>query len=519
MQDNTQGVNFWHLYQGYIHDNYDDKNQRRYEWSFETNDGKNLWVDIVATRIFLDNENIDYLMFRNITVRKEMELELQHQKNRLFYQANHDLLTGLPNRSFFAKDTKQFIDDNNCEVSTMALLFFDLDRFKAINDSLGHNVGDAVLQVISKRLQDYLHHDGLIARLGGDEFVVVLKNIHKTMIVQVCQDILSEVSAPIEVENYTLYTSASIGISLCPDDSTNVMSLLKYADTAMYHSKQEGGNTFAFYSREMSKAAYEQVLMEKDLRQSLRNQDLEVYYQPQFDAQDGRVIGAEALIRWRHPELGLLTPGSFIDLAKKTGLILDLDMWVMQESIRVLGTWLREGLVLGRLALNMTMRQLEYPSLVVDIGEMLERYGVDSSMLELEVTEGDMMTKPDIVISALDKISKLGVHISIDDFGTGYSSLSHLKKLPIDKLKIDQSFIQDIPYDDDAVAIVKTVIDLARNLHLEVIAEGVENESQKTFLLEEGCRYVQGYHFSKPLNKLQMTELLQKNNGISISDV
>jgi len=473
--------------------------------------GETFWTDIMLTSMVLNGRDVLYLVCRDISQRKEMELELSHQKSILYYQANHDELTGLPNRILFSKEIQQSIVEHTQNKKEFALLFFDLDRFKGINDSLGHNIGDKVLQIIANRLKESLRKNSFISRLGGDEFVVILKDIKSNNdIVLVAQRILNVVKEPISIGNHTLYTSASIGISICPKNDMNAQNLLKYADAAMYKAKDEGGNNYQFYANEMTKLVYEQVIMERDLREGIKNDELVVYYQPVINAVTNEIIGVEALIRWYHPRLGILSPDMFIPLSKKAGMVIELDLWVMKTAMRDVSSWYAEGLQPGFLALNLTMRQLEYPPLIQEMKDMFHIYNFKAQWLELEITESEMMKKPDEVISLLKKLNYLGIGIAIDDFGTGYSSLSYLKHLPIDKLKIDKSFIKDIPQDEDAVVIVKTIIALATSLHLDVIAEGVEQEEQKEFLVAHGCRDIQGYYYSKPLSSKDMKAMFEQ---------
>jgi diguanylate cyclase (GGDEF)-like protein len=497
-----------------FHKKVKDEEYVQFEWEFETCNKERFWADLQVMSMTLNGKEVTYLVCRDISQRKEMEMELRRQQNSLYYQAHHDALTGLPNRTLFVDEMNRIIAKGYTKDHNMALLFFDLDRFKSINDSLGHDIGDKVLQVVSERMQALLHQESILARLGGDEFVLLLKKVQsEEEVIETAKRVLEVIKKPMNIDNYTLYTSASIGISLCPRDDTNVKNLLKFADTAMYQAKEDGGDTYHFYHKEMTEIAYEQVLMEKDLRLGIANNELRVYYQPQYDARTETIIGVEALIRWQHPKLGLLSPLSFIELAKKTGLIVELDLWVMEHAIKEVAGWYEEGLNPGILSLNMTMKQLEYPNLLEVLQQTMEGFGFQASWLELEVTETDMMTKPKKVISLLNELNKVGIYIAIDDFGTGYSSLSHLKRLPIDKLKIDQSFVREIPYDEDAVSIVKTIISLAKNLRMDVIAEGVEEEAQIRFLLDEGCNYIQGYYYHQPLNSEQMYRLLKEQKN------
>jgi len=474
--------------------------------------GETFWADIILTKTALKGRDIIYVVCRDITERKEMELELARQKNILYYQAHHDALTGLPNRVLVMKELKIGLEEARRKKTSLALMFLDLDRFKRINDSLGHDVGDKVIHIVGERLRQSLRKEDIVSRLGGDEFLVIMKNVENKQAIEAeARRILQLVDEPISVEHHTLYAAVSIGISCYPEDSTNAEDLLKYADTAMYKGKEEGGNNFQFYSSEMTDLAYEHVMMERDLREGIKNVNFEVYYQPQINIESGKIIGVEALVRWNHPTVGLLAPDIFLPIAEKTGLIVELDLWVMRTAMKTVSDWYAKGLNPGDLALNMSMKQLEYPVLTQKIVETFLECDFRAEWLELEITETEVMKKPEKVIPILEKLHELGISLAIDDFGTGYSSLSHLKRLPIDKLKIDKSFISDIPDNDDAVAIVDTMITLSESLHLNIIAEGVETKAQRDFLFAHGCHNVQGYYYSKPVNHEEMQRLLMGN--------
>jgi len=481
----------------------------QFEFMYKKANGESFWTDIMLTRMVLNDRDIIYVVCRDISSRKEMELELSRQKSILYYQANHDALTGLPNRIHFKKELKKELKKTAKLKTKLALMFIDLDRFKKINDSLGHDIGDKVIHIIGERLKRSIRKDDMVARLGGDEFLLMLKNVKKDEDILIeAERMLKIIEEPIVVEDYTLYSSASIGISCYPEDDMDESNLLKYADTAMYKAKEEGGNNFQFYQSEMTDTAYEHVMMERDLREGILSGNFEVYYQPQIDVKNEKIIGVEALVRWHHPVVGLLSPDIFIPLAEKTGLIVALDLWVMKTAMRQVAEWHAEELDPGTLALNMSMKQLESSSFEEEVHRSLDLCGFKKQWLTFEITETEVMKKPDEVIAILETLHNLGIAIAIDDFGTGYSSLSHLKRLPIDKLKIDKTFISDIPADEDAIAIVKTIIALAETLNLDVIAEGVEEEVQKEFLLEQGCHIVQGYYYSKPLPTDEMREML-----------
>jgi len=488
-----------------------EKGNHQFEWVCKKENGRLFWTDIMLTYITLNGRETIYVVCRDISEKKEIELELARQKNVLYYRANHDELTGLANRVLFMSELTKGLQEAKELHQELVLMFIDLDRFKKINDSLGHSIGDSVLNIIGERLRLIVDKDDMVARLGGDEFLVMIKDVkkHNDILIK-ANKILNIIKEPIIIDHYTLYSSASIGIGRYPVDDVNADNLLKYADTAMYKAKEEGGNNYQFYTKEMTERAYEHVMMEKDLREGIKNGDFEVYYQPQMNVKTGKMIGLEALVRWNHPTVGVLAPDIFIPLSEKTGLIIELDLWVMKRAMEDVAKWYAEGLSPGILALNVSMKQLEYPYLQEEILKNSQMFQFNHKWLELEITETEVMKNPEKVIGILDDLHTLGLSIAIDDFGTGYSSLSHLKRLPIDKVKIDKSFIFDIPEDETALAIVNTMIVLGKSLHLDVIAEGVEDEAQQNLLLDYGCHYTQGYYYSKPISAKKMRTMLMK---------
>lgn len=483
----------------------------QFEFVFKKATGADFWTDVMITGMEVNGKDIFYVVCRDISRKKEMELELARQKNIFYYQANHDDLTGLANRTFFMKELEKGLRDSNKFGKELAIMFIDLDRFKKINDSLGHDVGDKVIRIVGERLKRSIRKNDIIARLGGDEFLLMMKEIEKyeDIVVQAGR-ILKLLDEPVSLEDHTLYLFASIGISRYPVDSLSASNLLKYADTAMYRAKEEGGNNFQFYASEMTEIAYEHVMMERDLREGVKNKDFEVYYQPQISLESEKIVGVEALVRWKHPIVGILLPDMFLPLAEKTGLIHELDLWVMQTAMHEISLWYAEGLDPGVLALNVGMKQLEYPSFIDEIKKNLKAYKLKSKWLEVEITETEVMRNPENVISILETLHVLGISIAIDDFGTGYSSLSHLKRLPIDTLKIDKSFIADILHNEDAIVIVNTMVALAESLRMKVIAEGVESKAQKDFLFSHGCYNVQGYYYSQPVPAEEMKVMLRR---------
>jgi len=439
---------------------------------------------------------------QDISRRKKAEDDLYHQ-------VHHDALTGLPNRVLFYDRLEQGIIKAKRHSEVLALFFIDLDKFKHINDSLGHMTGDSVLKIVSKRLKDIIRKEDTVARLSGDEFTIIIEELKNPQDASIlAEKILAILKEPIHIDNHTLYVSGSVGISMYPGDATDGHDLLKYADTAMYKAKEEGRNNFQFYSPEMTAIAMKRIVMKTCLRQAIDQAELLINYQPQINSCRNELIGLEALVRWQHPTMGLLSPDKFIPLAEDTGMIIEVDKWVMRTSMKQVSDWYKEGLKPGVLALNLSVKQLESHDFIEVIKESIQAYDFKAEWLELEITEGQMMTKPEEVISKLEEINDLGVSISIDDFGTGYSSLSLLKRLPIHRLKIDQSFIQDIPDDEEDAAIVNAIIALARSLKLDLVAEGVETSEQKEFLVNSGCINMQGYYFSHPVSAEEMKDIL-----------
>ncbi len=443
-----------------------------------------------------------------------VQLAQEHKKQAelMEYQAYHDTLTGLPNRTLFKDRLQQVIIASKRYKQKFALLFIDLDQFKKINDSLGHHIGDEVLIETAKRFQTILREEDTLSRLGGDEFTVILKNIKtKKDIAKVAQKLINSMKKPLVTKHHTLHISSSIGISTYPDDASTQNDLIKFADTAMYKAKEEGRNNFQFYSSEMTQQAFQRVVLENSLRVAVKEKQFEAYFQPQYDAQKETIVGMEALVRWIHPHVGIIAPGEFIPLAQESGLIIEIDKLVMQQAMEQFSQWYKKGFNPGVLALNLSMRQLNENNFITDLLETMDRYNFKASWLELEVTEGQVMSNPEQSIRKLSRLNKLGIEIAIDDFGTGYSSLSYLKKLPLNKLKIDQSFIRDIPKNEDDIAITKAIIALGKSLNLKLIAEGVETKEQRDFIVQNRCEYIQGYYYSKPLKSEEITGLLEAN--------
>lgn len=432
-------------------------------------------------------------LFSDITNLKQSEEQLE----RL---AHHDPLTELPNRLLFNARLSHALEHSRRANQRLALLFIDLDRFKHINDSFGHGVGDELLRQVAGRLTGCMREEDTVARIGGDEFIVLLESIGEpTHVVVAAEKIIDNFALPFQLQEREVFISPSIGISIYPRDGSDCGSLLRNADTAMYRAKEAGRNGFAFYTEEMTAQAVQRVLLESNLRKALERDELLLYYQPQLDMESGKLIGAEALLRWQQPEMGLIPPDRFIPLAEENGLILPIGEWVLHTACRQAKRWLEQGLAFGRMSVNIARPQIQRGDLVRLVEQVLRETGLPPHCLELEVTESVIMEDFDQAIAVLEGLRALGVRLAMDDFGTGYSSLANLKRLPIEQLKIDQSFVRDIPDDSDDMAITRAVIALGLSLQLEVIAEGVESEQQRRFLLQEGCRLGQGYLFQRPV--------------------
>lgn len=453
----------------------------------------------------MNYNGIDSFVIFDIDITETVKLE-----EELSHQANHDSLTKLPNRALFQDRLTQTIASAQRNNGQFALLFIDLDQFKKINDSLGHNIGDDVLIHVASRLEKSLREQDSLARLGGDEFTVILKNIKNIQgASKVAKKIIDSMKEPILTNNHSLYVSSSIGISIYPKDATTQADLIKYADTAMYKAKDRGRDNFQFYSSHMTELALKRIELESSLRVAIKEEELHVYFQPQFDLKNNNIIGMEALVRWQHPTLGLILPDHFLPTAKDTDLVLEIDKLVMIKAMKQFALWHCDDLNPGTLALNLTMRQLDKKNFIKNLLNTMESLDFKPQWLELEITEGEVMKNAEASIEKLNQINEIGVDLAIDDFGTGYSSLAYLKKLPLDRLKIDQSFVKEIPHNDDDSSIIKAIIALGKSLNLGLTAEGVETKEQKEFLTEHGCCSIQGFYSARPMTITDMTKLLR----------
>jgi len=443
-------------------------------------------------------------IFDDITERKRAEQQVQHL-------AYSDTLTGLPNRALLMHQLRDALARCDREATQLAVLFLDLDRFKPINDTMGHAVGDELLKAVAQRLRNCVRRSDTVARLGGDEFVVVLAGIRaQREATRAAQEIIERIAEPFVCDRHEIFSSMSIGIATYPADGRDPGTLLKSADMAMYVSKQRGRGNYQFYSHEMNQAARERLELENSLRRALRQQEFSLWYQPQVNLADGRVTGLEALLRWHHPELGIVPPGLFIPTCEEIGLILPLGEWVLRSACRQAKAWVEAGYPPICIAVNLSVMQFRQNDLVQRVRAILEETAVDPACLELELTESMIMEDAEGTVRTLRQLKDIGLRLAIDDFGTGYSSLSYLSSFPIDRIKIAQRFMADVTGDPRNAAIVETIIAIARSLGIEVIAEGVETAQELEFLRSRGCDDLQGYYFSRPIPSDAVTARLDE---------
>jgi len=437
--------------------------------------------------------------------------EIIEMEDRAEFLAYHDSLTQLPNRAHFEREIVHIFENAKLKQKMIAVLFIDLDRFKVINDTLGHFVGDDMLISLAKRIKSILNKDDLFARIGGDEFVIILDTLKtKEEVAAITENVLAVIREPIKVQNYHLNTSASIGIAIYPDDGLEKNEIIKHADSAMYHAKEEGKNRYAFYTQQLSVDMQIRLDLELELKDALSREEMYVYYQPQYDLQSRKVIGAEALVRWYNPRLGQVAPDRFISIAEETGMIIDIGYFVFEEACKAYQYWSSEGLVLESISVNISSVQFRESNFFENFKKIIERVGISAHNIEIEITERFIMEYSTTNLTILEDLRELGCQISIDDFGTGYSSLSYMKSLPLDTIKIDRSFVTDLPYNTHDVEVSKAIIALSKSLGYQVIAEGIENELQEEFLRKNGCHTGQGYYFAKPVERTAFLSFSQE---------
>ena len=478
------------------------------EAEFVARNGRHVWVEgHIAPTLQEGRPLLAWCICRDVTIRKEAE-------EQLFRMAHFDGLTGLPNRSNLMDRLGEARAGALASGRPLAVLFVDLDRFKLINDNLGHAVGDELLRAVAKRFQGGVRESDTVCRTGGDEFVIALTDLqdHKE-VSNLAGRLLKPLSRPFQIGLHEIFVTASVGISVFPEDGEDLEILVKKADIAMYHAKSLGRNNYQFYNSRMDEHAGRRLILSNGLRRGMEAGEFRVYYQPKVEVGTGRVTAFEALIRWEHPELGLLSPDEFIPLAEEAGLIIPLGEWVLREACRQAATWQIEGRPPMRIGVNLSGYQLQHPGMAVGVMRILEEAGLAPECLELEITETVVMQNPTLAISVLEEIRALGIQVSIDDFGTGYSSLAQLKRFSVNTLKIDKSFIRDLEHNPTDAAIASAIIAMGACLNLDVVAEGVETEGQLAFLRGKDCHGAQGYLFSKPVPAEEVPGIIRKRQG------
>ncbi len=465
-------------------------------------------LELKTSHIHIQNRLLFITTARDISERKEAEL-------RISYMASHDSLTKLPNRALLQDRIKQTLAHNHRRNQQAAVLFIDLDKFKIINDTLGHDIGDGVLMETSNRLLAEVRSEDTVARQGGDEFIILLSTInHPEDAGQVAQKLMESLALPFYIKGKELHIGASIGIAIFPSDGDDMGTLLKNSDIAMYHAKEMGRGNYQFFSDKMNEQAAEKQFLSNELRHAVKRNQLFLVYQPVVDMISGEMAGMEVLLRWQHPVAGLISPVKFIPLAEESGAILTIGEWVLRSACKQLVEWQHQGYEVPRLAINLSTKQFRHKTLVDTITSILKETGVEARCIGIEITESMMVQDIDEVVDTLLKLSNMGIEISVDDFGTGYSSLSYLKRFPIDKLKIDKSFVDDLATHPDDAAIVKAIIAMAHGLSMKVVSEGVETRAQLDFLRQLGCEQYQGYIFSKPLPASEIASKLRQSQKI-----
>jgi diguanylate cyclase (GGDEF)-like protein len=445
------------------------------------------------------------------------ERELAHElseriraEERLDRLAHFDTVTSLPNRYYFNERLADAVQRTNRFGDPAALLFIDLDNFKIVNDTLGHHVGDNLLRLVAARLSGVVRSGDSLCRIGGDEFALILPNVtDHAQAEQIAAKCIEAVSGPIDIEGSEIYVTVSIGISLCPHDASEASDLLKQADTAMYHAKARGKNTYQVFLPEMRGKAQKRLILETSLRRAIERKEFVLHYQPQIDLANGRIVSVEALVRWQHPDLGLVSPLEFIPVAEETGLIVPIGEWVLRTACAQAADWARNNATPLRMAVNLSGRQFRDDTLIEQVLMILRETGLEPNLLELELTESTLMDAGPNTIDRLQELRAAGIHLAIDDFGTGYSSMSYLKRFPVGMLKVDRSFVRDLPGDTDDAAITQAIIAMARSLNISVTAEGVETAAQAEFLTQAGCTLTQGFYYARPLPANEMQALIE----------
>lgn len=488
--------------------------QKPYSISMYRRDGSVCYLEVAETPVYNSKGEVISVegVARDITDNYLAQENIKTQKELLAYKAHHDTLTDLPNRELFLDRLTQSIKYAERFKNKVAVLFIDLDHFKEINDTLGHHVGDEVLKILSRKLKRQIRETDTLARIGGDEFILILDTLEDAnIIVDIIMKLMDTMNEPIIVDGHQIYVTLSIGVSLYPDDASKAEKLLINADAAMYEAKENGRNTYCFYTEEMTQKAFERIEMETSLYQALEREEFVMNYLPQFNAVTGKIVSMEVLLRWQHPQMGMLLPGAFIPLAEEIGLIIPIDKWVMEMAMKQLVLWDDKGLNSEKLTLNLSLKQLNQPNFIKIVSSIFEETGCKHEWIAFEITETQIMKNPEHSILILQELSDMGIELIIDNFGTGYSSISYLKHLPVDTLKIDRSFVKGLPHNDQDAGIIKALIILAKSLELNIIAEGVETDEQERFLIENGCSNIQGYLYTKPISANEIMKMLKEN--------
>jgi len=478
------------------------------ELTVRTRNGQTIPVSLSGSIIAADDPRFQGCIFvaRNITERKRAE-------RRIRYLARYDTLTKIPNRMQFQHSLQQAIARARRADSALALIYLDLDHFKEVNDNFGHAAGDRALEILSERMIGRIPRDTMLGRLAGDEFALFIENLPKDednrlAVAALARELLDGLGRPFQLGQHELYVTSSLGIAFCPRDADNVVDLIRDADAAMYYSKQNGGNSYSFFTPDMSAIAVERLMLKSKLRRAIERNELVMFYQPKVDLRDGRVVGGEALLRWRLPGHGDIPPAQFIPLAEESNLIQEIGEWVLKRVCRDYRSWQDQVPKPGRISINLSLKQLRQAEFITRYRSVFDDTGVAPSNFELEITETTLMTDARRMVRLLDELYAMGLHLSIDDFGTGYSSLSALQQFPVGTLKIDQSFVRHATVSREDATLVRTIIEMGKNLDLEVVAEGIESQEQLAYLRSSNCHYGQGRLFGEPMSAEDFLQLL-----------